>query len=134
MHLDVKQSARQALACFLVVIFAVPPGLLAESHVVTPADLQRALVSSRETRDENLRKVEGLFSSPRAERALRVAHMDPVEVKTAAATLSDAELGRLAARADKAQADLAAGRMSDRDLIVILIAIAALILIIVAVR
>ena len=134
MHLDVKQSARQALACFLVMVFAAPPGLLAESHVVTSSDLQRALVSSRQTREENLRKVEELFSSPRAEKALKAARMDPQQVKSAAATLSEVELAQLAARADKAQADLAAGRMSDRDLIVILIAIAALILIIVAVR
>jgi hypothetical protein len=134
MHLDVKQSVRQALACFLVMIFAVPPGLLAQSHVVSSADLERALVSHREARELNLRKVEDLFSSPRAEKALKAAHMDPQQVKTAAATLSDAELAQLAARADKAQADLAAGTLSDRDLIVILIAIAALILIIVAVR
>jgi hypothetical protein len=60
--------------------------------------------------------------------------MDPAQVKTAVSTLSDQELAQLASRAEKAQADFAAGRLSDRDLIIILIAIAALILIIVAVR
>jgi hypothetical protein len=55
-------------------------------------------------------------------------------VKKAVASLSDAELAQLASRTQKAQADFAAGRLSDRDLIIILIAIAALILIIVAVR
>jgi hypothetical protein len=60
--------------------------------------------------------------------------MDPAQVKTAVSTLNDAELAQLASRADKAQADFAAGRLSDRDLIIILVAIAALILIIVAVR
>jgi hypothetical protein len=48
--------------------------------------------------------------------------------------LSDSELSQLAARASKAQADFAGGRLSDRDLIIVLVAIAALILIIVAVR
>jgi hypothetical protein len=48
--------------------------------------------------------------------------------------LNDQELARLAERIEKVQADFAAGKMSDRDLIWILIGIAALILIIVAVR
>jgi len=40
----------------------------------------------------------------------------------------------LASRVQKAQTDFAAGRLSDRDLIIILVAVAVLILIIVAVR
>jgi hypothetical protein len=43
-------------------------------------------------------------------------------------------LAQLASRAGKAQADFAAGHLSDRDLIIILLAVVALILIIVAVR
>jgi hypothetical protein len=43
-------------------------------------------------------------------------------------------MAQLAARSQTAQADFAAGRMSDRDLIIILLAVVALILIIVAVR
>jgi hypothetical protein len=43
-------------------------------------------------------------------------------------------MAELSARSEKAQADFAAGRISDRDLIIILIAIVALILIIEAVR
>ena len=55
-------------------------------------------------------------------------------MKTAVSALSDQELAQLAARSDKAQRDFAAGTLSDRDLIIILVALAALILIIVAVR
>jgi hypothetical protein len=55
-------------------------------------------------------------------------------VKKAVASLSDAELAQLASRVQKAQADFAAGNLSDRDLIIILILIAGLILIIVAVH
>jgi hypothetical protein len=55
-------------------------------------------------------------------------------VKNAVAQLNDQELAQLASRANKAQSDFAAGRLSDRDLIIILVCIAALILIIVAVR
>jgi hypothetical protein len=60
--------------------------------------------------------------------------MDPQQVKNAVSTLSDQELAQLAARADKAQTDFVAGNLSDRDLIIIILAVAALILIIVAVR
>ena len=62
------------------------------------------------------------------------AGIDAQQVKTAVSSLNDQELARLAARAATAQADFAAGRMSDRDLLLILIGLAALILIIVAVH
>jgi hypothetical protein len=73
-------------------------------------------------------------SSPTAEKALKSAHVDGQQVKNAVSRLSDQELAQLAARASKAQADFAAGSLSDRDLIIILLAVVALILIIVAVR
>jgi hypothetical protein len=60
--------------------------------------------------------------------------MDTRQVKTAVSTLNDQELAQLAARADKAQADFAAGTLSQRDLILIILGVAVLILIIVAVR
>ena len=55
-------------------------------------------------------------------------------MKDAVSRLSDSELSQLASRASKVQADFAAGTLSNRDLIIILVCIAALILIIVAVR
>ena len=65
---------------------------------------------------------------------MKSAHLDAGQVKNAIPNLNDEELADLSARSQKAQEDFAAGRMSDRDLIIILIAIVALILIIVAVR
>jgi len=59
--------------------------------------------------------------------------MDPAQVKTAVSTLNDQELEQLASKADKAQADFAAGKLSDRDLLLIILGIAALVVIIVAV-
>jgi hypothetical protein len=134
MHFDLRQAGRVLVSCILMTIFAVPPNLLAQAHIVSPADLQKELLSASQSRQQNVNKVRQLFSSQAAEKALTSAHMDVQQVKNAVATLSDAELAQLAARADKAQHDLAAGTMSDRDLLLILVAIAALILIIVAVR
>lgn len=128
------RSVRVLAACILVTCLAVPPGLLAQTHVVSPADLQKEMLDATRARQHNLESVRQFLSSPRAEKALKSVHMDPAHVRTAVSTLTDQELAQLASRADKAQADFAAGRLSDRDLIIILVAIAALILIIVAVR
>lgn len=134
MRFDLRQSVRGMLACVLATIFAVPPSLLAQAHVVSPSDMQREVLAATQQRQRNLEKVRDFFSSEKAQNALKSAHMDANQVKTAVSTLSDADLAQLASRADKAQADFVAGTLSDRDLIIILVAIAALILIIVAVR
>jgi hypothetical protein len=136
MHFDLKQSSRVALAVVLAAVFALPQNLVAEtaSHLVSPSELQQAVVKASTERQQNRNEVQKFLSSEQAQKALKSAHMNPEQVKTAVSTLNDAELAQLAARAHKAQADFAAGTLSDRDLIIIIVAIAALILIIVAVR
>jgi hypothetical protein len=136
MQFDLKQAVRALTACVLATIFAVPQNLMAQAatHVVSPADLQGAAVSATQTREHNLQTVQAFVSSDRAVKAMKDARIDPAKVQTAVSSLSDAELAQLAARADKAQADFAAGNMSDRDLIVIMLAVVVLILVIVAVR
>jgi hypothetical protein len=106
----------------------------AQTHVVSPADLQKEAVTATQARQQNLDQVKQFLSSDKAQKAIKSAHMDPVQVTTAVASLSDAQLAQLAARSQKAQADFAAGNMNDRDLLLIIIAIAVLVLIIVAVR
>lgn len=128
------QPVRALMACVLVVLFAVPMSLMAQTHVVSPADLQKEMLQATQTRQRNLETVQQFLSSPRAQKALQSAHMNPEQVKTAVSSLSSQELAQLASRANKAQADFAAGNLSDRDLLIILLGIAALVLIIVAVR
>ena len=125
---------RVLTASILVTIFAVQPSLPAPIHVVSPAELQEEAVASTRARKHNMENVAEFLSSPQAEKALRSAHMDPTRVKSAVSSLSDQELAQLASRADRARTDFAAGRLSDRDLLVILLGMAALVLIIVAVR
>lgn len=134
MRLSVWQPVRTLMAGLLALFFAFPSNLAAQAHVVSPADLQKETVAASQVRQRNLQTVTQFLSSPRAQKALRSAHMDPTQVKTAVSTLSDQELAQLASRSANAQADFAAGRIDDRDLLIILVAIAALILIIVAVR
>ena len=129
-----RQFARAATACTLAAVFTIPQDALAQSHVVSPAELQSATVASTQARQRNIETIRQFVSSPTAEKALEVAHMDSKKVNDAVSRLSDRELAQLAARSSKAQADFAAGTLSNRDLIIILVCIAALILIIVAVH
>jgi hypothetical protein len=134
MQFDLRQSLRMAIATVLVALFIVPTDALAQSHVVSPADLQKEAVAASQVRQNNLETVQHFLSMPAAEKAMKSAKMDPQQVKTAVSSLSDQELAQFAARADKAQADFAAGNLSERDLILIILGVAVLILIIIAVR
>jgi hypothetical protein len=134
MQLRLRQSSRAAIASLLAILFFVPLDLLAQNHVVSPADLQQKVAEASQTRQHNLQTVQQFLSTPQAEKAMKSAQVDPLQVKTAVSTLDDQELSQLASRSEKAQADFSAGRLSDRDLILIILAVAALVLIIVAVR
>jgi hypothetical protein len=136
MRFDLRQSSRVAVAFVLAAVFALPQNLVAETaqHLVSPSELQQAAVKASTARQQNLDQLKQFFSSEKAQHALKSAHVNPEQVKSAVSTLDDAELAQLASRVQKTQADFAAGTLSDRDLIIILVAIAALILIIVAVR
>lgn len=129
-----RQFVRAVTASMLAIVFMIPQDSLAQSHVVSPADLQNAVVATTQARQRNIETIRQFVSSPSAEKALKSMHTDAKHVTESASRLSDSELSQLAARASKAQKDFAAGRLSDRDLIIILVAIVALILIIVAVR
>lgn len=130
----VWQSIRAVTACVLAMIFAGPQNLVAQAHVVSMGELQKQAVAASQARQKNIEIVTNFLSTPSAEKAIKSIHADPRQVKTAITNLNDEELAQIANRAQKAQADFVAGSLSDRDLIIILIAIVALILIIVAVR
>lgn len=122
------------MATLLITIFAAPSPLMAQSHVVSSAQLQAQVLAAGQTRQHNENTVKQLASSPQAEKVLRASGIDPERVKSAVSTLNDQELTQLAARADTAQADFAAGRLSDRDLLLVVVGIAVLVLLIVAIR
>ncbi len=130
----IRQLVRAVTAATLAVVFMIPQDALAQTHVVSLAELQNAPVVATQARERNIQTLQEFVSTPTAEKALKSAHIDARQVKNAVSRLSDQELTQLAARASKAQTNFAAGNLTDRDLIIILVAIAALILIIVAVR
>lgn len=129
-----RHSLRVITACILVAIFAVPQSLLAQAHLVSPSDLQQETLAASQSRMGDLQAWQNFLSSPMAEKAMGSLHVDARQVASAISSLSDREVAQMAARANKAQADFAAGNITDHDLLIILVAILALILIIVAVR
>lgn len=129
-----RQFTRSLTSCVLIPLLGLSSSLPAQTHVVTPAELQRELAAVASARRYNTEVLTEALSSPRTEKAFKYAGIDPVRVKTAVSSLNDQELARLAARSETAKKDFAAGRISDRDLLIILVGVAALILIIVAVR
>jgi hypothetical protein len=136
MKASLASTSLLALVLALLLSFgfvAVSPAT-AQDHVVAPSDIQKDLAGSSAARQKNETQLQNFISSPEAQQALKSAHIDADRVKNAIPSLDDDELAQLSQRSQKAQQDFAAGRMSDRDLIIILIAIVALILIIVAVR
>ena len=132
MRFDLRQSVRLLAACFLFTLCAT--SIMAQTHVVSQADIHKELVNAARTRQQNLEKTRRLFSSDETRKAMESAQISPEKVDAAISTLSDDELARLASRADRLDQDFAAGRISNRDLLIIILGIAAIILIIVAVR
>src|SRR5947207_9754384 len=134
MRFDSNRLVLDVTASALVAVFASPHSVFAQSHehLVSPTDLQKAVVDASRSKQQNLDTLNQFFSTDKARQALQTSHMNSQEVKSAVASLSDDELAQLASRAQKAQTDFAAGNINDRDLLIILVAIAALILIIVA--
>jgi len=124
-------------APLIAILFLAPRPMQAQDHVVAPSVLQKDLTNAsaaRQENEKNEKKLEQFVSSPEAQGALKTAHIDGGQVKNAIPQLGDEDLAQMSARAEKAQKDFAAGRLSDRDLIIIILCIAALVLIIVAVR
>jgi hypothetical protein len=120
-------------ATLLIVQCAVPAPLAAQSHIVSPAQVQQQVQATSQARQQNEDKIREFVSSPEAAKAIKAAGMDPVQVKTAVSTLNDQELSQITARADKAQSDFAAGLISSREITLIIVAI-AVIVIVIAVR
>jgi hypothetical protein len=92
------------------------------------------MVAAAQSRQSRIEQVTQFLSTDKAQKAITSAGFDPKQVKTAVASLSDDDLAQVSARVNKAQADFAAGNITDHDLVIILLAVVVLVLIIVAVR
>ncbi|HEX5411737.1 MAG TPA: hypothetical protein VFZ27_07725 [Terriglobia bacterium] len=121
-----------SLVCALTFVLQTPLLAAAKNHVVSSVDLQQATASAARSRQQNIDNVQKFFSSEQAEKALKSAHLDPVQIKKAVPALSDQELARLASHTDKARKDFAAGALTNQQITYILIALATAVIVIIA--
>jgi len=99
-------------------------------HVVSLGELRKDSAQVAQTRQTNEDAVRNLFSSEQGQKALKSVHLDYQRVDKAVSQLSDEELAKLAQRSRQAQADFAAGRLSNGAIIAIVVVIAATIILV----
>lgn len=102
-----------------------------KQHVVSLNELSKDSAAPAETRAANEMAIRQLFASERGQKALTSAKIDYAKVDRAVGQLSDEDAAQLAGRSRQVQHDFAAGSLSDRDLLVIVI-IAVLIIALIA--
>ena len=113
----------------LFVAAGAPARAQEKQHVVSLGDLSKDAARPAQTRQANEEAVRTLLSSDQGQKALKSAKLDYQKVDKAIGQLSDEDLSKLAERSRQAQADFAAGRISDRDLLwIILIALGIIVL------
>src|SRR5467141_805433 len=118
------------LAMAAVFVWAgMPARAQDKQHVVSLSDLNKDAALPAQTRQSNEEAVRTLLSSDPGQKAFKSVNLDYQKVDKAVGQLSDEDLAKLAERSRQAQSDFAAGRISDRDLLwIILIALAIVVL------
>ena len=122
-----------AVPAVLTVLVSYPAGLLAQTtsaeHIVSSNALQQQVESSSKTREKNVQTLKQFMSTPTAEKAMRDAKIDPVQVQNAIPTLSDSELATLSSRANDAQQKFSAGALTNNMLTLIIVLVAVIIIV-----
>jgi hypothetical protein len=105
-----------------------------KQHVVSLDELKKDAARPVATRQANEAAVRELLSSKQGQQALKSARVDLQQVDKAIGQLSDEDVAKLAERSRQARADFAAGRLSDRDLLWIILIIVGVIILALALR
>ncbi len=130
-----EEGMRIAVGLVTGVLLAAGGPLMAGSnHLVSPELAQERIAGASEARGADLARVESALSTPQAARTAASMGVDIRGVRSAATTLTDAELHDLAARSSALDVDPASGLTHDVDeLLVIFLVVAIVILVIKAV-
>ncbi|MGA7524838.1 MAG: PA2779 family protein [Acidobacteriaceae bacterium] len=131
-----RRTFTLALFAAMLALLVTSPALRAlstpaaqDTHLVSPAQLQQQMQSTSATRQANIDNLTRFLSTPTAQKAMRDAKVDPVQVRTAVPTLSDQELASLSQRATSAKQAFAAGTLSNNDLLIIILILVVVILV-----
>ena len=129
MHSRLKWSVCLLGIAALFVAAEPPARAQDQQHVVSLSDLSKDAARPAQTRQANEEAVRTLLSSDQGQKAPKSAKLDYQKINQAIGRLSDEDVAKLAERSRQAQADFAAGRISDRDLLwIIVIALGIIVL------
>lgn len=130
---------KMCVSMLAIAVLLCPAGIPARAqdnphHVVALSELNKDAARPAQTRQANEEAVRSLLSSGPGQKALKTAGIDYQKVDRAVSQLGDEDLVKLAERSRQAQSDFAAGRISDRDMLWIILVILAIVIIALAVR
>lgn len=105
--------------------------VVAGDHIVTPDAVQARLSEAASQRAQNVATVQAVLSMPGAREVAASVGADLGRVRAGVASLSDAELTDLAARASALQADPVAGALTSTQRMLVTIALILVVIILV---
>jgi hypothetical protein len=134
MHFRVKMLVSMLAIAASLGLAGIPARAQDQQHVVSLSDLNKDAARPAQTRQSNEEAVRTLLSSEQAQKALKSANLDYQKVDKAIGQLSDEDLAKLAERSRRVQSNFAAGHISDRDLLWIIVIALAIIVLAIALR
>jgi hypothetical protein len=102
-----------------------------DDHLVSRDETSARLAAAADSRRADLAAVEEVLSSRDAVTAAASLHVDIRQMQSAAASLSDAELRDLAARAEALRSDPPAGLSRDVEQLLIIFLIVAIVILVI---
>jgi hypothetical protein len=136
MRIRASWCSRALVVSAMICVAGTPSRIQAQDqqHVVTLNELRKDAAKPAATRQADEVAVKDFLSSEPAQKALKAADFDLRKVDKAVSQLSAEDLAKLAEKSRQAQKDFAAGTLSDRDLLWIILIIVAVLIVALAVR
>lgn len=129
-----KSFSRSATIPTLAVLllFSATSPLRAESsnHLVSSQALQNQVQAQSSARQQNIQTVRNFFSTPLAQRAMKMEHVSPSQVTNAIPTLSDSQLASLSSRASQAKQEFSAGELTTDQMLLLIIVLLVVVLLV----
>src|SRR5215472_11886889 len=91
-----------------------------KEHAVSAQDLRKDVQKASDDRHANEAAIRELLSTEQGQKAVKSAGADFTKVNQAVSQLSDEDAARLAAQSRAVEKDIAAGTLSDRDILIII--------------
>jgi hypothetical protein len=122
-----KEALSLTAMCAVAIVTLFPDQLQGQDHIVALGEVHDQVRADAQKRAHNIADIERVLSYPAAVKALEKSNVNTAQMKQAVATLSDAELARMADRARASEKDVQGG------LIVGILALIGLIVVIIIV-